>query len=48
MAEMRVAQPSEEPCRMAKEMSNIIWSKSIFKVLQGIVLALYTLSPLDI
>lgn len=47
MAEMRVAQPSEEPCRMAKEMSNIIWSKSIFKVLQGIVLALYTLSPLD-
>lgn len=47
VAEMRAAQPSEEPCRLAKEMSNIIWAESIFKVLHGIVLALYTLSPLD-
>lgn len=45
IAEMRVAQPSEKPCRVAKEMSNTIWSESIFKVLQGTVLALYTLSP---
>lgn len=33
LAEMRVVKPSEEPCRLAKEMSNNIWSKSIAKVL---------------
>lgn len=33
MAEIRVVQSSEEPCRVAKEMSDIIWSKSNFKVL---------------
>lgn len=48
LAEMRIVQPSEEPCRVAKEMSNIIWSKSIFKVLWGTVLALYTSSSLHI
>lgn len=30
-AAMRVVQPSEEPCRVAKEMPNIIWSKSVLK-----------------
>lgn len=46
VAEMRVVQPSEEPCRVAKEMSNIIWSQCVVTVLSGAVLALYTLSPL--
>lgn len=42
MAEIRVAQPSEEPCKVAKEMSNVIWSESISKVLQGRVQGGYT------
>lgn len=42
VAEMRVVQPSEEPCRVVNETSNIIWSQSNVEVLWGTVLC-YTL-----
>lgn len=31
MAEIRVAQPSKESCKVAQEMSNIIWSRAFLK-----------------